>query len=301
LTTGERRAVVTGVPGRHNVSERRACRALGFERTALRDVPQRPLRAAPLRATLRELAANDPRWGLPRLHWRLERDGQHVNYTRAARLYRLEGLAVRRRKRKRVAVLRVPRPVVTRPNDTWGIDVVSDQLALGRRCRCFTVVDHCTRESPGMAVAHSLPSVTVIQALGAMIAARGQPTRLSLDNGSEFRSRAFDAWAADRGIELCFIERGKPIQNSHIESFNGRVRDECLNAHWFLSLADAQFHIEGWRRRYNTDRPHESCFALTPHEYAKTFTPSPARLPAQLWRSGGGTLNRRATRCAPSS
>lgn len=280
MTTGERRAVVTAMQGRYEVSERRACRALGFERTALRYVPQRPLRDAPLRATLRELAAAYPRWGLPRLHWRLERDGLHVNYKRAERLYRLEGLAVRRRKRKRVAVPRVPRPVVTQPNDTWGIDFVSDQLASGRRFRCFTVVDHCTRESPGMAIAHSLPSVAVIRALDAMIAVCGQPTRLSLDNGSEFRSRAFDAWAADRGIELCFIQPGKPIQNSHIESFNGRVRDECLNAHWFLSLADAQFHLEQWRHRYNTDRPHESCFPLTPHEYAETFIPSPARLSA---------------------
>jgi putative transposase len=141
----------------------------------------------------------------------LERDGLHVNCKRAERHYRLEGLAVRRRKRKRVAVLRVPRPVVTRPNDTWGIDFLSDQLASGRRFRCFTVVDQCTRESPGVAVAPSLPSVAVIQAPDAMIAARGQPTRLSLDYGSEFRSRAFDAWAADRGIELCFIQPGRPI------------------------------------------------------------------------------------------
>ena len=233
MTTGERRAVVTSVQGRYDVSERSVCSRLRVERTALRYVPQRPVADATLRARLRELAAVHPRWGVPRLQWRLERDGLHVNHQRDERLYRLEGLAVRRRHRKRVAVPRVPRSVVTQPNDTWGIDFVSDQLASGRRFRCFTVVDQCTRESPGMAIAHSLPSVAVIRALDAMIAARGQPTRLSLDNGSEFRSRAFDAWAADRGIELCFIQPGKPIQNSHIESFNGRVRDECLNVHGF--------------------------------------------------------------------
>ncbi len=272
--------MVTAVQGRYDVSERRTCRFLGFERTALRYVPQRPVQDAPLRARLRDLAAAYPRWGVPRLHWRLGRDGEHVNYKRVERLYQLEHLAVRRRHRKRLAVPRVPRPVVTQPNDTWGIDFVSDQLASGRRFRCFTVVDHCTKESPGITVAHSLPSVAVIRALDAMIAERGAPTRLSLDNGSEFRSRAFDAWAADRGIELCFIQPGKPIQNCFVESFNGRVRDECLNAHWFVSLVDAQFHLERWRREYNTDRPHESCFPLTPHEHALTFASPTARLSA---------------------
>lgn len=145
---------------------------------------------------------------------------------------------MRRRHRKRLAVPRVPRPVVERPNETWSIDFVSDQLA------------------------------------------RGQPVRLSLDNGSEFRSRAFDAWSADHGIELLFIQPGKPIQNSHIESFNGRLRDECLNQHWFLSLRDAQFHIKRWRRHYNTDRPHEALHPLTPAEFADTFSSSRAKCSA---------------------
>jgi putative transposase len=272
--------VVTGVRGRYDVSERYACRSLGFERTALRYVPVRPARDAPLRARLRELAAEYPRWGMPRLHWRLQREGTHVNHKRVARLYRLEGLAVRRRHRKRLAVPRVPRPVVQQPNQTWSIDFVSDGLASGRRFRCFTVIDSCTRESFTITVAYSLPSTAVIAAVESIIARRGKPIRLSLDNGSEFRSRAFDAWAADHHIELLFIQPGKPIQNAHIESFNGRLRDECLNQHWFLSLRDAQFHIERWRRSYNTDRPHESCFPLTPHEFAATFPSPNARLSA---------------------
>ena len=103
------------------------------------------------------------------------------------------------------------------------------------------------------------------------MAVRGRPTRLSLDNGSEFRSRAFDAWSADRGIELCFIQTGKPVQNVLIESFNGKLLDECLSQHWFLSLRDAQFHIERWRHEYNTARPHQKCFPLTPCEYTQTF------------------------------
>jgi putative transposase len=264
--------VVSEVQRRYHVSERSACRCLGFERTALRYVPLRPQRDALLRAKLRELAGAYPRWGVPRLHWRLRREGLRVNYKRVERLYRLEGLAVRRRQRKRLAVPRVPRPIAIGPNAVWGIDFVSDQLADGRRFRCFTVVDHGVHEALALAAAHSLPALAVIAVLEDVIAVRGQPTRLSLDNGSEFRSQAFDAWAADRGIELHFIQPGKPVQNAHVESFNGRLRDECLNQHYFLSLQDARFQIERWRRAYNTDRPHAACFPLTPSEYAQTFT-----------------------------
>lgn len=163
--------MVTAVQGRYDVSERYACRSLGFERTALRYVPLRPAWDAPLRARLRELAAEYPRWGVPR----------------------------------------VPRPVVERPNETWSVDFVSDQLARGRRFRCFTVIDSCTRESLTIAVARSLPSTAVIAALETVIATRGRTVRLSLDNGSEFRSRAFDAWAADHGIDLLFIQPRKPM------------------------------------------------------------------------------------------
>ena len=204
-----------------------------------------------------------------------------MNYKRVERLYRLEGLAVRRRARKRLAVPRSARPPVHAPNELWSIDFVSDSLASGRRFRSFTVMDCCTRECLAIGVAYSLPAEAVIAVLEAVIAERGAPRGFSLDNGSEFRSRAFDAWAADHGITLQFIQPGKPIQNAHIESFNGRFRDECLNQHWFQSLVDARFHIEQYRRRFNTERPHEACFPLTPSEYARTFTtPTTARLSA---------------------
>ena len=277
MTTSERRVVVSTMRARHAVSERRVCRVLGFERTALRYLPIRPATDAPLRAKLRELAAVYPRWGVPRLHWRLQREGLRVNYKRVERLYRLEGLAVRRRERKRLAVPRVPKLPVLAPNDEWGIDFVSDTLASGRRFRCFTVVDVCTHECLALVAAHSLPSMAVIEALAHVIEQRGAPVRLSLDNGSEFRSRAFDAWAADTHIELRFIQPGKPIQNAHIESFNGRLRDECLNSHWFLTLLDARFHLERFRQSYNTDRPARACWPLTPAEHADTFAPSPVR------------------------
>jgi putative transposase len=162
----------------------------------------------------------------------------------------------------------------------WGIDFVSDTLVGGRRFRVFTVVDLCTHECLATTVAHSLPSTAVTAALDAVCADRGAPARLSLDNGSEFRSRAFDAWAADAGIELAFIQPGKPVQNAHIESFNGRLRDECLNAHWFRTLADAQRVIARFRHTYNTDRPSRACWPLTPAEYARTFSASPLRLSA---------------------
>jgi putative transposase len=272
VTIAARRTMVTDTRARFGGSERRMCRFLGFERTALRYRPVRPERDALLRAKLRELAGAYARWGVPRLHWRLGREGWHVNYKRVERLYRLEGLAVRRRHRKRLAVPRVPRPTAVGPNAIWGIDFVSDQLADGRRFRCLTVVDHGVHEAVSIVADHSLPALAVITALEAAILERGRPARLSLDNGSEFRSVAFDAWAADRGIELHFIQPGKPVQNSHVESFNGRFRDECLNQHYFLSLQDARFHIDRWRRAYNTDRPHAACYPLTPSEYAHTFT-----------------------------
>ena len=280
MTTSERRVVVSTMTARHQVSERRVYRVLGFERTGIRYAPTRPTTDAPLRARLRELAAAYPRWGVPRLHWRLQREGLHVNYKRVERLYRLEGLAVRTRHRKRLAVPRVPRPPVLAPNETWGIDFVSDTRCTGRRFRAFTVIDVCTHECVAITVAHSLPSDAVIATLQRVIADRGAPIRLSLDNGSEFRSRAFDAWAADAHIELAFIQPGKPIQNAHIESFNGRLRDECLNSHWFLSLADARFHIERIRQSYNTDRPTRACWPLTPAQHADTIAPSPIRLSA---------------------
>lgn len=157
---------------------------------------------------------------------------------------------------------------------------MSDQLSSGRRFRCLTLIDSGTRECLAITVAYSPPSTAVIAALEAVIAVRGQSTRLSLDNGSEFRSRVFDAWAADRGIALQFIQPGKPVQNAHVESFTGKFRDECLNQHWFLSLLDAHFHIERFRRDFNTARPHEACRPLTPFEFAQTFTAPPAQLSA---------------------
>jgi putative transposase len=179
------------------------------------------------------------------------------------------------RRRKRLAVARVPRSASRPTNDTWAVDFVSDALRTGRRFRCFTAVDVCTRECVRVHVDVSLPSEAVIAALEAAITTRGLPARLLRDNGAEFRSRVFDAWTADRNIALTFIRPGKPIQSSHIESFNSRRRDECLNRHWFLSLPDARARLVNWRHAKHHDRPHQSLHALTPTEYARTFAPQP--------------------------
>jgi putative transposase len=236
-------------------SERRACRWLGFHRSAVRYTPHRPDEQA-LRQRLRELAEEHPRWGSPRLIWRL---------------YRLEGLAVRRRRRKRVAMPRVVMPTPTQPNERWSMDFVRDRLSDGRPFRALTLVDDCTRECPVIEVDLSLGSVRVVAVLERLAVTRGLPHTIVVDNGPEFQSRALDAWAHHRHVQLQFIHPGKPVENAFIESFNGKLRDECLNQHWFLSLADARRTIEAWRLSYNTARPHRALGTLTPSQFALQF------------------------------
>ena len=166
-------------------------------------------------------------------------------------------------------------PPSASPNECWAIDFVQDRLASGRAIRVLTVVDACTRECPGLTVAYALPSARVIAALERLRAVRGQPGRLVCDHGSEFSSRAFLGWARARGIALDYIRPGKPVDNAFIESFNGKLRDECLNEQYFLDLADAQQTIERWRVQYNSARPHSSLAQLTPQAYAARFTPDP--------------------------
>ena len=251
-------------------SERRACRWLGWGRSAVRYQPQRPADTA-LRQRLRELATEHPRWGSPLLIWRLQQEGVRANHKRIRRLYRLEGLAVRRQRRKRVAQPRVVLPTPTRPNERWSMDFMRDTLADGRAFRLFTLVDDCTRECPVIEVDHGLGASRVVAVLERLAATRGLPRTLVLDNGPEFHSRALDAWAFQRGVQLQFIRPGKPVENAFIESFNGRLRDECLNQHWFLSLRDAQRRIETWRESYNTARAHRGLGRITPAQFAAKF------------------------------
>lgn len=250
-------------------SERRACRWLGIHRSAVRYTPNRRDDEA-LRARLRDLADQHPRWGAPMLLWKLRQEGIMDNHKRVRRLYRLEGLAVRRRGRKRVAVARVEVPGATQPNEHWAMDFVRDTLSDGRAFRALTLIDAYTRECPVIEVDVSLGGARVVAVLERLRVTRGLPVRITVDNGPEFRSKALDAWAHQHRVQLQFSRPGKPVDNTFIEAFNGRLRDECLNQHWFLSLADARRTIEQWRTGYNTARPHGALAGRTPTQFAES-------------------------------
>jgi putative transposase len=222
-----------------------------------------------LRTRIRQLATERPRFGYRRIYVLLRREGWPVNQKRVQRLYREEGLAVRRKgKRRRSQGSRPVRAPLGQADERWSMDFVTDTLSSGRRFRCFNVLDEFTREALTIDVAHSIPSTRVIEVLERLRAERGLPSIVITDNGSEFTSRAFDSWAYARGIKIEYIQPGKPVQNCFIESFNGSLRDECLNAHWFVSLADAKEAIERWRVDYNQVRPHSSLAGRTPEEFA---------------------------------
>ena len=223
-----------------------------------------------LRQRLCTLAAERRRFGYRRLWVLLRREGFGVNHKRVYRLYREEGLAVWRRERKRMAsVARVSMPAPERPNQRWSMDFVADALANGRRIRVLTVMDDFTRECLATEVDTSLPGLRVARVLDRLAAERGVPEHITVDNGPEFAGRVLDAWAYAHQVQLHFIEPGKPVQNAYIESFNGRLRDECLNEHWFTSLPAARSIVEAWRGDYNTVRPHSALRYRTPEEFAQ--------------------------------
>lgn len=268
MTAPQRRAVVADARTQRPLSERQACRYLGLHRAPIRYRSRREPPVA-LLVRLRELAAQKVRWGSPRLTWLLRREGWAVNHKRIERLLREERLLVpQRRGRKRAAVTRVPAPVPTRADERWSMDFVRDTLVDGRPFRIWAVVDDATRECPFLLVARSLPAARVVEALETLRLARGLPRTIVCDNGPEFVSQALDQWAVDRGVYLDFISPGRPVENCFIESFNGRLRDECLNVHHFPTLAEARATIEDWRQEYNTGRPHGSLQGRTPSEFA---------------------------------
>jgi putative transposase len=271
VTTRQRRQVVTHLLAAYPVSARRACRLVGLARSRWQYCSRRPPRTE-LRERLQTLAAERPRWGYKRLHVLLRREGYRVNHKLVYRLYREEGLLVRRRRRKRVAGPRVPLPTPTEPNARWGMDFIMDSFVEGRRFRCLTMVDEYTRECPVIEVDTSLPAARVLQVLDRLATTRGLPRSLVVDHGPEFISKALDAWAYRHGVRLEFIRPGKPVDNAYIESFHGRFRDECLNQAWFWDLPDARRQIETWRRDYNEVRPHESLRYRTPKEFAEALT-----------------------------
>jgi putative transposase len=273
VTAQRRRAAVTHVQDTVGRSARWACRVVGLAASTWHYRARRDPQPA-LRARLRELAETKRRYGCPRLIVLLHREGWRVNHKRVERLYREEGLQVRRRRKKRVAVPRQPVPAATQPRERWSVDFVHDTLADGRVFRCLTIVDDCTRECPAIEVAFGIPGARVVQVLERLARTTGLPRALLTDNGPEFAGMALDQWAHRRGVRLNFIQPGKPVQNAFVESFNGKFRDECLSEQWFLSLWDARQAIEAWRREYNEQRPHSALGQQTPREYAAAFTPA---------------------------
>ena len=254
----------------HGLSERRACGLTRLPRSTKRYHSRRD--DGTVRVRLRELAAQHPRYGYRRLWVLLRRTGMVINRKRVHRLYRLENLCVRRKRRKQIAgTQRQPLSCPARPDVHWCMDFTSDQLADGRRIRTLNVVDVFTRECLAIEVATSLPGQRVVRALEQVLEQRGVPQRITVDNGPEFISRAVDAWAYHRHITMDFIQPGKPAQNGFIESFNGKFRDECLNRHWFTSLDDAVTTIAAYRREYNVDRPHSSLNNLSPLEFRQRY------------------------------
>jgi putative transposase len=210
------------------------------------------------------------RYGYGKILALLNREGWKVGRYLVYRLYKEEELTLRQRlrRRRRVAVHRRERQKPTGPNQVWSLDFVADQLADGRRFRALTVVDVFTRECPAIEVGQSLKGEDVVRVLNRIKGQRGAPKMLFCDNGSEFSRQAMDWWAYQNGVRIDFSRPGKPTDNAHVESFNGTFRQECLNAHWFMTRSEAKEIIEAWRREYNESRPHRALGEQTPNEFA---------------------------------
>ena len=271
VTPAARRSMVLFIQESYQVSERRACKIVGLCRSSCR-YQAMPKNDEEIRSRLRELAEQRRKFGAPRLHTLLRREGHRINHKRTERLYREEGLSLRLKKRKkRVSHLRVVMDRPARINQHWSMDFVSDSLYNGRRFRVLTVVDDFSRECPALEADHSLTGQRVTRVLDRIALLRGLPEVITVDNGPEFISKALDLWAFENKVRLRFIQPGKPVQNAYIESFNGRFREECLNDNVFVSLSGARIIIEAWRQDYNTARPHSSLSDMTPEEFSSQF------------------------------
>ena len=275
----------------HGMSERRACKAIGYCRMTVRYQTTRADDAA-LRQRMRAIAQERRRFGYRRLHVLLKREGYVVNHKKLFRLYREEKLAVRRRGgRKRAIGTRAPMTVPMAPNDRWSLDFVSDQLTDGRRFRILTVVDDCSRECLALVADTSLSGTRVARELDRLLIERSKPKMVISDNGSELTSNAILTWADQSHVAWHYIAPGKPMQNAFIESFNGRLRDELLNETLFTSLAQARVALGCWRADYNEARPHSQLGWKTPF----AFTCHPRREPALRYAEGSAPAPAAAT------
>jgi putative transposase len=259
------RQLVEYLRASYRISIRRACGVVRFDRSTYHYRHRRPGQAA-LTQRVRELSEARVRYGYRRIHVLLRREGWMINHKRTQRLYRLEGLQLRRKppKRKVSAKAREDRVAATRANDCWSMDFLSDQLFDGRKVRVLAIVDNFTRVSPAIDVRFSYRGIDVVSTLERIAVEHGRPKCIRVDNGPEFISKELDLWAWRHGVTLDFSRPGKPTDNAFAESFNGKFRSECLNASWFLSLEDAREKCEAWRRDYNEVRPHSAIGHQTP-------------------------------------
>jgi putative transposase len=265
VTAAQRRRAVDHLKNRR-FSERRACRLVGFSRSA----SWRPLKERndePLRSRLKQLAERYPRYGYPTLHDMLKTEGLAINPKRTYRLYREEGLQVRTKRRKKLIRPRIPMLVPDSVNQRWSMDFVSDQLANGRRFRVLNIVDDYSREIVLQVVDFSISGYRVARELDRL--ERKLPKSIVCDNGPEFTCKAMFFWSKKTGTKLHFIQPGKPTQNAFVESFNGKFREYCLDMHWFASITDARSIIDDWRLHFNEVRPHRSLGRIPPAVFAE--------------------------------
>ena len=269
VTPGAKREAVAQARTMFGLSERRACILIGVSRRVARYCSARPDDAA-LRARLCELAAERRRFGYRRLLYLLAREGIAPNHKKLLRIYREEGLRVRRRSgRKRALGTRAPMMIPQGPNQRWSLDFVSDAFVCGRRFRILCVIDDFSRECVALVADTSLSGARVARELDAVIARRGQPAMVVSDNGTELTSAAILQWTQERRVDWHYTAPGKPTQNAFVESFNGRLRDECLNETLFSSLTHARIELAAWRKDYNNVRPHSKLGGHTPAQTAR--------------------------------
>ena len=261
------------------LAERHGLKVVGMSASSLRYEP-RPDRNGVLRARNVALAQRHRRYGVGMIHLKLRQAGELVNYKRVERLYRLEKLHIRRRRRKKIPVAdRQPLIRPGRANEVWSMDFVFDRIGTGRMLKLLVITDDATHEAVAIVPEHTIGGDHLTRILDGICSQRGKPAVIRSDNGPEFTGKAMLTWAHRHGIALRLIEPGKPNQNAYVESFNGRLRDECLNEHWFMSLAHARAVIEAWRREYNEERPKRSLGGLTPAQFAKQLAIKAVTMP----------------------
>ena len=278
MTAPVRRELVRWM-GTKGLTERHGLKVVDMSASSLRYEP-RPDRNVALRARIVALAQRHRRYGVGMIHLKLRQAGELVNYKRVERLYRLEKLHIGRRRRKKVPVSdRQPLIRPGRANEVWSMDFVFDRIASGRSLKCLVIVDDATHEPVAIVPEHTIGGDHLTRILDSVCSRRGKPAVIRTDNGAEFTGKAMLTWAHRNGVALRLIEPGKPNQNAYVESFNGRFRDECLNEHWFTSLAHARAVIEAWRREYTEERPKGSLGGLTPAQYAKQLASKAVTMP----------------------